>query len=164
MSKAHNPQSTATSGPISLRDGLRKARIEAADRTGIVVDLRDAEVARLEMLNKGLDHLFAQVPEQDRFVRSRHQPGRDAQAGGPRRDVFVQDTRFDRIVLAESHEARAIVVTECRAPHGRARTCVRRSAGAGPGQDGEAQAQRFLFVTLGFVLFALALFLALRGF
>jgi hypothetical protein len=78
---------------------------------------------------------------------------------------FVQDTRFDRIVLAESHEARAIVdaVTECRAPHGRARTCVRPSAGAGPGQDGEAQAPRFLFVTLGFVLFALALFLALRG-
>jgi hypothetical protein len=77
---------------------------------------------------------------------------------------FVQDTRVDRILLADSHEARAIdAVTECRAPHGRARTCVRRSAGAGPGQDGEAQAQRFLFVTLGFVLFALALFLALRG-
>jgi hypothetical protein len=34
--KAHNAQSTGTAGPISLRDPLRKARIEAADRTGVV--------------------------------------------------------------------------------------------------------------------------------
>ena len=48
--------------PIRLRDALHKARIEAADRTGVVVDLRDAEVARLEILNDALDPLFAQVP------------------------------------------------------------------------------------------------------
>src|SRR5882724_10774544 len=49
--------------PIRLRDALHKARIEAADRTGVVVDLRDAEVARLEILNEALDPLFTQVPE-----------------------------------------------------------------------------------------------------
>ena len=37
-------QSTAQSDPppTRLRDALRKARIEAADRTGVVVELRDA--------------------------------------------------------------------------------------------------------------------------
>src|ERR1700730_14757658 len=56
--------------PIRLRDALHKARIEAADRTGVVVDLRDAEVARLEILNEALDPLFAQVPQQiDMFDR-----------------------------------------------------------------------------------------------
>jgi hypothetical protein len=49
--------------PTLLRDALRQARIEAADRTGVVVDLRDAEVARLEILNEALDPLFAQVPD-----------------------------------------------------------------------------------------------------
>jgi hypothetical protein len=48
--------------PMRLRDALRQARIEAADRTGVVVDLRDAEVARLEILNEALDPLFAQIP------------------------------------------------------------------------------------------------------
>src|SRR6202012_2056848 len=64
------PQNTASSAaavveerPVRLRDALRRARIEAADRTGVVVDLRDAEVARLEILNEALDTLFAQGPD-----------------------------------------------------------------------------------------------------
>ena len=46
-----NAESNPANGesPVRLRDALRKARIEAADRTGVVVDLRDAEVARLEI-------------------------------------------------------------------------------------------------------------------
>src|SRR5499427_10979844 len=106
--------------PIRLRDALHKARIEAADRTGVVVDLRDAEVARLEILNEALDPLFAQVPQQvdlfDRGVSQGETPrlwidvvahvvmGRDK-----RMYRFVQDTRFGRIVLAESHEIAVIV-------------------------------------------------------
>ena len=106
--------------PTRLRDALRKARIEAADRTGVVVDLRDAEVARLEILNEALDPLFGQVPEQvdlfDRGLSQGETPrlwidvvahvvmGRDK-----RIYRFVQDTRFGRIVIAESHEAGAIV-------------------------------------------------------
>ena len=49
--------------PRPLRDALRQARIEAADRTGVVVDLRDAEVARLEILSESLDPLFAEIPD-----------------------------------------------------------------------------------------------------
>ncbi len=106
--------------PMRLRDALRQARIEAADRTGVVVDLRDAEVARLEILNEALDPLFAQVPDQvdlfDRGISQGDTPrlwidvvahvlmGRDK-----RLYRFVQDTRFGRIVLAESHDTAAIV-------------------------------------------------------
>src|SRR3979411_3188760 len=49
--------------PQRLRDALRQARIESAERTGVIVDLRDAEVARLELLNEALDPLFAEVPD-----------------------------------------------------------------------------------------------------
>src|SRR4051812_37431510 len=60
----------AAEKPMRLRDALRQARIEAADRTGVVVDLRDAEVARLEILNEALDPLFEQIPERiDLFDR-----------------------------------------------------------------------------------------------
>ena len=106
--------------PTRLRDALRQARIEAADRTGVVVELRDAEVARLEILNEALDPLFAQVPEQvdlfDRGVSQGETPrlwidvvahvvmGRDK-----RIYRFVQDTRFGRIVIAESHDVPVIV-------------------------------------------------------
>src|SRR6266850_659640 len=105
--------------PTRLRNALRQARIEAADRTGVVVELRDAEVARLEILNEALDPLFAEVPEQidlfDRGVSQGETPrlwidvvahvvmGRDK-----RIYRFVQDTRFGRIVLAESHDVKAI--------------------------------------------------------
>src|SRR4029079_1930846 len=122
MSEAQNTESHAVSEtrPIRLRDARRQARIEAADRTGVVVDLRDAEVARLEILNEALDPLFAQVPEQidlfDRGISQGDTPrlwidvvahimmGRDK-----RMYRFVQDTRFGRIVLAESHDTAVIV-------------------------------------------------------
>lgn len=122
MSDAQNTGSNLASEtrPIRLRDALRQARIEAADRTGVVVDLRDAEVARLEILNEALDPLFAQIPERvdlfDRGVSQGETPrlwidvvahvlmGRDK-----RIYRFVQDTRFGRIVIAESHEVGAIV-------------------------------------------------------
>src|ERR1700748_2609186 len=114
MSDAPNTGSQAVSEarPIRLRDALRQARIEAADRTGVVVDLRDAEVARLE--------IFAQVPDQvdlfDRGISQGDTPrlwidvvahvvmGRDK-----RIYRFVQDTRFGRIVIAESHDVAVMV-------------------------------------------------------
>jgi hypothetical protein len=106
--------------PIRLRDALRKARIEAADRTAVVVDLRDAEVARLEILNDALDPLFGQIPDRvdifDRGISQGDTPrlwidvvahvvmGRDK-----RMYRFVQDTRFGRQVITESHDVGALV-------------------------------------------------------
>src|SRR5438552_2996012 len=107
MSEAQNSgtQTASDTRPIRLRDALRQARIEAADRTGVVVDLRDAEVARLEILNEALDPLFAQVPDQldlfDRAISQGETPrlwidvvahvlmGRDK-----RINRFVQDSRL----------------------------------------------------------------------
>jgi len=99
--------------PQRLKDALRQARIDAAERTGVVVDLHDAEVARLELLNEALDPLFAEIPaEVDLFDRgiSRGETPRlwiDAIAHvGMGRDKrvyrFLQDTRYGRKVLAES--------------------------------------------------------------
>jgi hypothetical protein len=120
MADAQSIGTGTAAKPVRLRDALRQARIEAADRTGVVVDLRDAEVARLEILNEALDPLFAQVPDQvdlfDRGISQGDTPrlwidvvahvlmGRDK-----RMYRFVQDTRYGRIVLAESHDVTAIV-------------------------------------------------------
>jgi hypothetical protein len=154
-----------------LRDALHKARIEAADRTGVVVDLRDAEVARLELLNEALDPLFAQVPERvDLFERGISQGetprlwidvvahvlmGRDK-----RIYRFVQDTRHGRIVLAESHEIPAIV--EAVTDYVARRMVEREHALAHPPvpQTEEKPRRRRGFWTfaLGFVLGALTLF------
>lgn len=122
MSDAQNSGSdlAADARPIRLRDALRQARIEAADRTGVVVDLRDAEVARLEILNEALDPLFEQIPERidlfDRGISQGENPrlwidvvAHVAMGRDKRIYRFVQDTRFGRIVIAESHEVPAIV-------------------------------------------------------
>ena len=99
---------------------MREARIEAAERSGVVVDLRDAEVARLELLNDALDPLFKEIPDGvelfDRGVSRGDVPrlwvdviahvemGRDK-----RQYRFVQDTRYGRAVLAESYEVPEMV-------------------------------------------------------
>ena len=174
MSDAHNTGSNAVSEqrPIRLRDALRQARIEAADRTGVVVDLRDAEVARLEILNEALDPLFAQVPDTvdmfDRGISQGDTPrlwidvvahvlmGRDK-----RIYRFVQDTRFGRIVIAESHDVAAIVdaVTDyvARRMIEREHALVATPA-PGPAVTEKPRRSRFWTFALGFVVGAIALF------
>ena len=174
MSEAQNTESHAVSEtrPIRLRDALRQARIEAADRTGVVVDLRDAEVARLEILNDALEPLFAQIPDQvdlfDRGISQGDSPrlwidvvahvlmGRDK-----RIYRFVQDTRFGRIVIAESHEVAIIVeaVTDYVA-----RRMIERehalvaSPAPQPVVIEKPRRSRFWIFVLGFLAGALALF------
>jgi hypothetical protein len=106
--------------PHRLKEALRKARIDQADRTSIVVDLQDAELARLELLNDALDPLFEEIPaEIDVFDRgiSRGETPRlwiDAvthvDMGRDKRIYrFLQDTRFGRKVLAETGNVVEIV-------------------------------------------------------
>jgi hypothetical protein len=94
---------------------MRQARVEAAERTSVVVDLRDAELARLELLNDALNPLFAEIPpDVELFDRglSRGDTPRlwvDAVAhvamGRDKRIYrFLQDTRVGRRVLVESHD------------------------------------------------------------
>src|SRR3989304_3446962 len=106
--------------PPRLKVAVRDARIEMAERTSVVVDLRDAEVARLEILNEALDPAFAEIPpDVDLFDRgiSRGDTPRlwiDAVAhvhmGRDKRVYrFVQDTIYGRRVLAESSEVETII-------------------------------------------------------
>src|SRR6202049_1119842 len=184
MSDAQNTESHATgeARPIRLRDALRQARIDAADRTGVVVDLRDAEVARLEILNEALDPLFAQVPDQvdlfDRGISQGDTPrlwidvvahvlmGRDK-----RIYRFVQDTRFGRIVIAESHDVAAIVdaVTDYIArrmierEHALASTPVAKPVVVEKPRSSGFWTFAFGFILGAVALFGLALFASLRN-
>src|SRR5471030_461398 len=115
----------AETTPNMLQDAVRDARIEAAERSGVVVDLRDAELARLELLNEALDPVFKDIPAGvdlfDRGVSKGDVPrlwidviahiemGRDK-----RQYRFVQDTRYGRAVLAETHEIPEMVQSVTR--------------------------------------------------
>jgi hypothetical protein len=99
---------------------MRQARIEAAERTSVVVDLRDAEVARLEILNEALDPVFAEIPADvdlfDRGITRGDTPRLwlDAVAHvmmGHDKRVYrlVQDTSYGRRVLEEAAEIGPIV-------------------------------------------------------
>lgn len=106
--------------PSPLKEAIHEARVEAAERTSVVVDLRDAEWARLELLNEALDPLFAEIPPDvdlfDRGVSRGDTPrlwidavahvamGRDKRAYR-----LLHDTRVGRRVLAESHDIPDIV-------------------------------------------------------
>jgi hypothetical protein len=185
MSDAPNTSSHAVSEtrPVRLRDALRQARIEAADRTGVVVDLRDAEVARLEILNDALDPLFEQIPGQvdlfDRGISQGDTPrlwidmvahvlmGRDK-----RIYRFVKDTRFGRIVIAESHEVTTTVeaITDyvARRMIEREHALVATQAPQ-PVVSEKARHGGFWIFLIGFLagalaLFALALFASFRNF
>jgi hypothetical protein len=104
----------------TLKDAVREARIEAAERSAVIVDLHDADVARLELLNDALDRLFDDIPPQvDLFDRgiSRGDTPRlwidviaHVEMGRDKRQYrFVQDTRYGRAVLAESYEVSEMV-------------------------------------------------------
>lgn len=52
----------------SLRAAIRKARLSQADRTDVIVDLREAEQARLDLLLDELQSVFDEMPERyDQF-------------------------------------------------------------------------------------------------
>lgn len=113
-------EDTAPAKPTALKEALRQARIETAERSSVVVELRDAELARLELLNEALDPLFNDIPPDvdlfDRGISRGDQPrlwidvvahvvmGRDK-----RQYRLVQDTRYGRKILAESAEIPKIV-------------------------------------------------------
>ncbi|MEX0853872.1 MAG: hypothetical protein WD036_11410 [Bauldia sp.] len=97
----------------SLRDAIRQVRMAETERSDVVVELRDAERARLELLAEELRSVFAEVPAEDeQFIFS-------VAAGTPPRlwiDMtsfvvmardrrtyrFLKDTRLGRTVVLET--------------------------------------------------------------
>ncbi len=106
--------------PSPLREAIHQARVEAAERTNVIVDLRDAELARLELLNEALNPVFAEVPPDidlfDRGVSRGETPrlwidalAHVAMGRDKRLYRFLHDSRMGRRVLSESHEIKDIV-------------------------------------------------------
>lgn len=118
--KAADETAPEDAAPGSLTEAVRKTRIEIAEKSSVVVDLRDAELARLELLNDALDPLFEETPPDielfDRAISRGDSPrlwidaiAHVAMARDKRRYRFVQDTRYGRRVLAESNDIAEIV-------------------------------------------------------
>jgi len=106
--------------PDSLKQAVRQTRIELAERSAVIVELRDAELARLELLNDALDPLFGETPPEidlfDRGISQGDTPrlwidaiAHVAMGRDKRRYRFVQDTRYGRKLLAESNDIDEIV-------------------------------------------------------
>jgi hypothetical protein len=103
-----------------LREAVRQARIESAERSAVIFELHDAEVARLEIVNEALDPLYEEIPRNfEQFDRgiARGEPPRlwidmvaHVSMGRDRRTYrFTQDTQNGPVVLAESTAADEIV-------------------------------------------------------
>jgi hypothetical protein len=118
--KTDAPAVPQEDSPPRLKGAVRQARIEAAERTSVVVDMRDAEVARLEILNEALNAVFEEIPSEidlfDRGISRGDTPrlwldavvhvvmGRDKRVYR-----LVQDTSYGRRVMEESGEVAPIV-------------------------------------------------------
>lgn len=101
-----------------LSDIVRDVKIAAADRTDVVVDMRDADRARLELLAEEIRPVLADIdPADDRFdfgLSKGLQPRLwiDAVAhvhmGHDRRVFrFVRDTRLGRVVMSDTSDMAA---------------------------------------------------------
>jgi hypothetical protein len=107
--------------PSPLKEAVRAARIEAAERSAVIVELRDAEAARLEILNEALDPVFREIPAEhaDLFDRGLSQGSvprlwidmvaHVAMGRDKRTYRLLNDTAYGRRVLAESTETGPIV-------------------------------------------------------
>jgi hypothetical protein len=103
-----------------LKFALRRARLDEAERSEVIAELRGAEIARLEMLREEVAPLLAEVSEGVDFfdfglVAGDHPRlfidmiGFVEMARDRRSYNFYQDTRHGRILLAESERLDPIV-------------------------------------------------------
>ncbi len=106
--------------PLSLKTAVRKARVEQAERSDVVNELRRAELARLEMLYDAFKPILAQVPSTvdlfDAGVVGGERPrlfidmiAFVEMAHDRRTYLFVQETRNGRVTLAESEKVDPMV-------------------------------------------------------
>ena len=102
-----------------LSDAMREVRIAKADRNDVVVDLKDADRARLEILAEQLKPVIDEIPaEDDQFdfaISTGLQPRLwvDATshvmlARDRRTYRFVRDTRHGRVVLCETADIKQV--------------------------------------------------------
>ena len=104
----------------SLQFAVRRARVEQAERSDVVAELRGAEIARLEMLFEAFKPILAQAPAEmelfDAGITRGERPRlfidmiAFVEMAHDRRSYrFIQDTRHGRVVLAEGESIEATV-------------------------------------------------------
>ncbi len=108
--------SSAPSGKSRrLSDVVREVKIATAEREDVVVDMKEADRARIDLLAEELAPVFEQVPDDDEqfdfVISSGLQPRlwidaiAHVQMGPDRRTYrFVRDSRHGRVVMAESSD------------------------------------------------------------
>ena len=109
----------------NLQDAIRAAKIAAADRGDVVVDMKEADRVRLELLAEDLKPVFDQVPAEDEqfdfALSSGLQPrlwidavSHVAMGRDKRTYRFVRDTRLGPVVLAESSDLKPVAAQVTR--------------------------------------------------
>ncbi len=104
----------------SLASAIRRARIEGAERSDVVAELRGAEIARLEILRDALGPVLAQIPAGADLFDTGIVPGERPRlfidmigfvemAHDRRTYKFIQDTRHCRVVMAETERLETAV-------------------------------------------------------
>ena len=99
---------------------MRRARVEQAERSDVVAELRGAEIARLEMLFEAFKPILAQAPaEMELFDAGITQGERPrlfidmiafVEMAHDRRSYrFIQETRHGRVLLAEGDAIEPVV-------------------------------------------------------
>ena len=105
--------------PPDLKALIRRAKLDNAERSSVIAELRGAEFARLELLRDALEPVFAQVPAAAELFDHGLVPGEKPRlfvdivafiemARDRRLYRFIQDTRGGTIVLAESDKIEAM--------------------------------------------------------
>jgi hypothetical protein len=106
--------------PPSLKAALRRARVESAEQSSAVAEVRETEIARLELLEEAIRPVLAQIPEEvdifDPGIAYGERPrlfidmiGFIEMAHDKRVYRFQQDTRHGRALIAESERVERMV-------------------------------------------------------
>lgn len=106
-------------GTRRLADAVRAAKIAAAHRSDVVVDIREADRARLEILAEAMQPIIDDIPAGDDFFDLTMSGGPQprfwidgtahvSMARDRRTYRFVRETRIGRVTLAESAEMHAV--------------------------------------------------------
>jgi hypothetical protein len=104
----------------SLTQALRRARLESAERSEVLAELRGAETARLEILSEALQPVLTQIPEGIDLFDTGIVPGEHprlfvdmigfVEMGRDRRQYrFLQDTRHGRVLIVESERVEVML-------------------------------------------------------
>ena len=120
LSNADTPAAHPEAAVLSLKQAMRRARFDDAERSEVITDLRAARIGRLEVLQEALAPLIAQIPSGVEMFDIGIMPGANprlfidmiafVELGRDSRIYrFVQDTRHGRVILAESESVDAIV-------------------------------------------------------